>query len=85
MEIELTPEQKRYVESKVQAGEYASIDAVICRALQLVARDDQRSERRLQRLRRGIQRGLDDLDHGRHSPRDEAFAQLRAERRKGAD
>lgn len=37
-------------------------------------------EERLQALRREIQKGIDDLDNGRYSPKDEAFARIRARR-----
>lgn len=51
MEIYLAPELERFVEAKVESGEYASTSAVICQALQLVAREDERFEARLERLR----------------------------------
>jgi hypothetical protein len=33
-------------------------------------------------LRQEIQKGIDDLDNGRHSPKDEVFARLRARRKR---
>lgn len=37
-------------------------------------------EERLDALRGEIQKGIDDLDNGRHLPKDEVFARLRARR-----
>lgn len=39
-------------------------------------------DERLEALRREIQKGIDDLENGRHSPKDEVFARLRANRKR---
>lgn len=76
MEISLTPKLERFVQEKVQSGEYRSTDDVIRAALRLLRQRD----KYLARLRRMIQRGIDDLEAGRSAPSEQVFAELRAER-----
>lgn len=84
MNVSLTPELERLVESKVQSGEYKSASEVVRHALRLMAREEEEYQARLGALRAEIQLGIDDLDAGRHAPMEEVFAELRAERRRGA-
>jgi antitoxin ParD1/3/4 len=84
MNVSLTAELERLVEQKVQSGEYKSASEVVRHALRLLAREDEEYQARLAALRAEIQLGIDDFDDGRHSPKDEVFAELRAERRRGA-
>ena len=82
MNVSLTPELERFVEAKVQSGKYKSASEVMRQALRLLSREDD-YELRLDALRAEIQLGDDDIEHGRHSPKDEVFARLRAERLAG--
>jgi antitoxin ParD1/3/4 len=83
MNVSLTPELERLVEQKVGSGEYKSASEVVRHALRLLSREDQEYQARLDALRAEIQFGIDDFDQGRHAPKDEVFAELRAERRRG--
>jgi antitoxin ParD1/3/4 len=84
MNVSLTPELERLVERKVESGEYKSASEVVRQALRLLAREEEEYKARLGALRAEIQLGIDDFDNGRHAPMDEVFAELRAERRRGA-
>ncbi|HEY0020507.1 MAG TPA: type II toxin-antitoxin system ParD family antitoxin [Longimicrobium sp.] len=80
MSISLSPELERQIAERVESGEYGSADDVVRHALQLLSREDEDCAARLEALRGEIQKGIDDLDNGRHSPIDEAFARLEARR-----
>lgn len=84
MNVSLTPELERLVEQKVESGDYKSASEVVRHALRLLSREDQEHKARLEALRAEIQLGIDDFDNGRHAPKDEVFAELRAERRRAA-
>lgn len=84
MNVSLTPELERLVAEKVESGEYMSASEVVRHALRLLSREDEEHQARLEALRAEIQLGIDDLDAGRHSSKEEVFARLRAERRQGA-
>ncbi|HLM66907.1 MAG TPA: type II toxin-antitoxin system ParD family antitoxin [Longimicrobium sp.] len=84
MNVSLTPELERLVERKVESGEYKSASEVVRQALRLLAREEEEYQARLEALRAEIQLGIDDFDNGRHAPMEEVFAELRAERRRGA-
>jgi antitoxin ParD1/3/4 len=66
MVLSLTPELRRYVEEKVQSGQYASADALVIEAV----RHLKNYEERLASLRRDIQLGIDQLDRGEGEPWD---------------
>jgi antitoxin ParD1/3/4 len=80
MNVSLTPELERLVEDKVGSGEYKSASEVVRHALRLLSHEDAERQARLEALRVEVQRGIDSLDAGRHSPKDEVFARLRAVR-----
>ena len=84
MNVSLTPELERLVEAKVQSGEYRSASEVVRHALRLLSREEREHEARLEALRAEIQLGIDDFEKGRHEPKDDVFAELRAERHQGA-
>ena len=84
MNVSLTPELERLVERQVESGEFKSASEVVRHALRLLAREEQEHQARLEALRSEIQFGIDDFDNGRHAPKDEVFAELRAERRRAA-
>jgi antitoxin ParD1/3/4 len=64
MNVSLTPELEKLVESKVKTGRYQSASEVIREGLRLLDEQDQLREVRLQEVRRKIQSGLDQLDRG---------------------
>ena len=80
MNVSLTPELERLVEDKVESGEYKSASEVVRHALRLLSREEAEHEAKLEALRGEIQKGIDSLNAGRHSPKDEAFARVRARR-----
>jgi antitoxin ParD1/3/4 len=64
MNVSLTPELEKLVESKVQSGRYQSASEVIREGLRLLDDQDRLREIRLEEARRKIQTGLDELDRG---------------------
>lgn len=80
MSLSLHPETERLIEEKVASGEYESADEVVRHALRALSQEDEQYAIRVEALRGEIQKGIDDLDNGRHSPIDEVFARLRARR-----
>jgi antitoxin ParD1/3/4 len=80
MSISLSSDLERQITERIESGEYDSADEVVRHALRLLSKEDQEYAVRLEALRGEIQKGIDDLDNGRHSPIDEAFARLEARR-----
>lgn len=80
MPILLSPDVQRQIEERVESGEYDSADDVVRYAMSLLAREDEDYATRLEALRGEIQKGIDSLDAGRRSSKDEVFARLRARR-----
>ena len=62
MTIELTPEQQRFVEQQLGTGDYSDESEVISHALNLW----QRYQERVEEIRAGVQRGIDDMEAGRY-------------------
>lgn len=80
MPLSFSPELERRITAKVQSGEYGSAEDVVSDALDALSKEDEEHEARLEALRGEIQKGLDDLENGRHSTIDEAFARIEARR-----
>jgi antitoxin ParD1/3/4 len=80
MSLSLQPETERLIEETLESGNYDSADEVVRDALRALSEAEQRYAIRLEALRGEIQKGIDDLDNGRRSPKDEVFARLRARR-----
>jgi antitoxin ParD1/3/4 len=80
MPISLSPELERQITEKVDSGEYDSADDVVRSALRALCKEDRDYATRLEALRGEIQKGIDSLDKGLHSPKNEVFARLRARR-----
>lgn len=78
MNVSLTPELEKLVEEKVSSGGYASASEVIREALRLLQEHDQ-----LNRLRREVRLGLEQMEQGRVHPFDkEMAARVKREDRK---
>lgn len=75
MEIKLTPKLKRFVEQKVQSGDYASPDEVIGAALCLL--DGQAD--RIEALRRALDPAIAEFERGEIIPGPLAVEQAAAE------
>jgi antitoxin ParD1/3/4 len=85
MPLSLSPELERRITAKIESGEYDSAEDVVSDALNALSHlseQDQEEQAKLDALRREIQIGIDDLDNGRHSPKEEVFARLRARRKR---
>ena len=66
MNISLTPELEKLVQSKVASGLYNSASEVIRESLRLLHERDQIRELRLQELRAEIRKGVDQLEQGEY-------------------
>ena len=64
MNVSLTPELEKLVESKVQSGRYQSASEVIREGLRLLDDQDRLRTAQLDEVRRKIQIGIDQLDGG---------------------
>lgn len=58
MTVALPPDLEQFVENEIASGRYGSEDELLCDALRLLR------ARRLQRLRKEIRIGIDQLDRG---------------------
>jgi antitoxin ParD1/3/4 len=64
MNVSLTPELEKLVESKVQSGRYRSASEVIREGLRLLDDQDRLRAAQFEEVRRKIQTGIDQLDRG---------------------
>ena len=80
MNVSLTPQLERFIERKVREGKYQTASEVVREALRLLADRDDRRALELDRLRRDIRLGLDDIRTGRVADLD--VERLKAEARK---
>ncbi|MBW3572338.1 MAG: type II toxin-antitoxin system ParD family antitoxin [Gemmatimonadetes bacterium] len=80
MPLSLSPELERRITEKVESGEYDSAEDVLSDALDALSHLTEEEEAKHNALRREIQKGIDSLNNGRYSPKDEVFARLRARR-----
>ena len=67
MNVSLTPELEQFVNNRVQSGLYHSASEVIRDGLRLLKEKDEVHQRKLERLRREIQIGVDQVDGGKVS------------------
>lgn len=90
MNVSLTPELEKLVESKVQSGRYKSASEVIREGLRLLDDQDRLRNAQLDEVRRKIQLGIDQLDRGEGIDGGSVSAELQQKsealrkRRKGA-
>lgn len=80
MPISLSSDVERQITERVESGEFECANEVIRYAMALLAREDEENATHLDALRCEIQKGIDDLENGRHSPIEEAFARIKAGR-----
>jgi antitoxin ParD1/3/4 len=64
MNVSLTPELEKLVESKVRSGRYQSASEVVREGLRLLDDQDRLRNAQLEEVRRKIQTGIDQLDRG---------------------
>jgi len=72
MKASLTPESERFVEEKIRAGRYQSVDEVVNSAVNLLRQQETLSAEDIAELRREITVGLEQLDRGESAPWDAA-------------
>lgn len=70
----LTPSQRRFVAKRVKSGDYGSEREVVDRAFSVL----EQHERDLRRVRRKIDVGLRQIEHGQIIDGEEAFSKLLA-------
>ena len=68
MNVSLTPRLAQFVDKKVREGTYQTASEVIREALRLLAERDHRGALELQRLRREVSVGLEQIESGRVGP-----------------
>ena len=64
MNISLTPEQKKFVESQIAKGKYANTQQVVDSALKLLERKEQSYQQWLEETRQKVTVGLKQLERG---------------------
>ena len=57
--INLTPEMDRFVDTKIQSGQYANASEVLRAGLRALEEDEKENQARLEALRGAIQAGID--------------------------
>ena len=77
MDVSLTPELEKLVNSQVESGKYDSASEVINEALRLLQEREKSREVKLEALRREIARGTDQADRGELIPGDQVFDRLK--------
>lgn len=77
MNVSLTPELEKLIDTKVASGMYHSASEVVRDALRLLIERDELRNHRLQALKSDIQAGMDQLENGETVSGDEAFGMLR--------
>lgn len=83
MNVSLTPELEKYVDSKVQSGMYHTASEVIREGLRLLKEREELHQRKLIDLRAAVQVGIDQADRGEVVALDvaETLAKVRSRRR----
>ena len=80
MNVSLTRKLERWIGSKVKEGKYQTASEVVRDAVRQLAEREERRKLELERLRRDIDAGLEDIRKGRVAPLD--MKQIKAEARK---
>jgi antitoxin ParD1/3/4 len=85
MNVSLTPELEKFVESRVATGRYQTASEVVREGLRLLEEREQRRKINLKSLREKLRRAADEAEHGELIPGEQVFAEIRqhsARRRK---
>ncbi len=64
MNVSLTPQLEKFVERKVKQGSYQTSSEVVRAALRMLADYDERRKLELDRLRREVKLGVDQIEAG---------------------
>ncbi|MBD2179526.1 type II toxin-antitoxin system ParD family antitoxin [Aerosakkonema funiforme] len=85
MNVSLTPELEKFVQEKVKSGRYLSASEVVREALRLLQEQDQIRQLRLEKLRKELMMGIEQLDRGEGVDGEKVFASLREKIRKARE
>jgi antitoxin ParD1/3/4 len=77
MNVSLTPELERFVQSRVASGLYQTASEVVREGLRLLEEREQARETSLEELRAKIRRGIEQADRGELLDGDAVFAEIR--------
>jgi antitoxin ParD1/3/4 len=80
--ISLTPELGRFVETRVASGRYSSVSEVVRDGLRLLELNELARETALKNLREQIAVGLDQIDRGQVHDGDKVFKEIKSRSRK---
>ena len=78
MNVSVGQEFEDYVRAKVTSGDYASVSEVVRDGLRLLQEKEELFEARVQSLRGGIQKGIDQVERGEVRDGETVMAELRA-------
>lgn len=77
MNVSLTPELAKFVETKLKTGRYQSASEVMGEALRLLEDEDRLRNLRFGEVRHKIQQGLEQLNQGERLDGESVFSELR--------
>ncbi|MBS1873906.1 MAG: type II toxin-antitoxin system ParD family antitoxin [Acidobacteria bacterium] len=77
MNVSLTPELERFVQSRVVSGRYQTASEVIREGLRLLEEREQAREAALEELRAKLRRGMEQADRGELMDGDAVFEEIR--------
>ena len=78
MNITLSPEQEKFIQSQIARGKYTNIQQVIDSALKMLEKQDQNYEQWLDETRQKVKVGLEQLERGDKVDGEVVIAQLEA-------
>lgn len=81
LNVSLTPELSRFVESRIRSGKYQSASELVREALRLLESRDQTTSASVEELKREIEVGLAQLRRGDGVDGEDFFRRLAARRR----
>ena len=81
MNISLTPELEKFVQSKVDSGMYYSASEVIREGLRMLQEKEMLKQIKLEELRKEIQKGIEQAERGELVDGEEVFEKIRAKSR----
>ena len=77
MNVSLTPEQQRFVDSKLESGLYHTAAEVIREGLRLMMERERLEQQKLEALRDAIREGIEAVDRGEIHDGEAVFSKLR--------
>lgn len=76
--ISLTPELDKFLQSRVKSGRYQTTSEVVREALRLLERHERERDEAFEQLKMKLQRGASEAERGELLDGDEIFDELRA-------